>query len=383
MRLAAAKEYLRSLHRVLGLSVGLWAVVMGLTGTILVFSHEIDAALNPHLLRVEPRTGPWDVDGALAAVRARFPGAPVDSIRFPRRRDEALQVWIGEDAGTRVYLDPFGARILGVRSKHEGAIAFLRDLHMYLLAGETGETISGFLGLLLIAILATGLMLWWPKPRRLAGALKIRWHLPLLPRMYDLHRVSGAVTALFLLVPIVTGVMLVFHKPTTAWLIAGLGGPALELPKTLSAPAGASRQPVSRWLASARRALPEARPVSVRFPKGRSDPAVIRMHFPVNPHPNGRTFVAIDPYTSEVLDVHDWRRAGAGIRVSDYKYPLHIGTAAGLPGRLLIQITGLAIVLLFATGAFVWLRKHQNRAQSAPGVRRGRPRSRRIPRPSR
>ena len=64
MRLAAAKEYLRSLHRVLGLSVGLWAVVMGLTGTILVFSHEIDAALNPHLLRVEPRTGPWDVDGA-------------------------------------------------------------------------------------------------------------------------------------------------------------------------------------------------------------------------------------------------------------------------------------------------------------------------------
>ena len=59
--------------------------------------------------------------------------------------------------------------------------------------------------------------------------------------------------------------------------------------------------------------------------------------------------------------VHDWRDAGLGIRAADYKYPLHIGAAFGLPGRLLVLATGLAPALLLTTGAFVWWRKRQAR----------------------
>ncbi|MFU0503956.1 PepSY-associated TM helix domain-containing protein [Pseudaminobacter sp. NGMCC 1.201702] len=359
MRFASVKQFCRVLHRVLGLSVGLWAAAIALSGSLLVFSHEIDAALNPHLLRVEVHARAWNPDDAVATVRQQFPHAPLVSMRLPRRDDESLLFRMGKEGSEEVYLDPYTSRVLGTRDEHDGLVGFLRNFHVHLLAGETGETISGYLALLLISIVATGIALWWPRRGRLANTFKIRWRLPMLPRMYDLHRVAGAASALFLLVPVITGTMLVFHQVTTSFLITSLGGPTLSLPDKVTMPAEASREPVSAWLTSARNALPGAELVSVKFPQTEAEPAVVRMRFPTNTHPNGRSFVAIDPYTSQVLHAHDWRQIGTGLGISDYKYPLHIGTAFSLPGRLAVLLIGTVPLLLLATGWYIWWRKRQ------------------------
>ena len=359
MRFASVKQFCRVLHRVLGLTVGLWAAAIALSGSLLVFSHEIDAALNPHLLRVEAHSRAWNPDAAVAAVRQQFPQTPLVSMRLPRRADESLLFRMGEEGSEEVYMDPYTSRVLGTRSEHDGLVGFLRNFHMHLLTGETGETISGYLALLLISIVATGLVLWWPKRGRVANAFKVRWRLPMLPRMYDLHRVAGAVAGVFLLIPVVTGTMLVFHQVTTSFLITSLGGPILSLPDKVPVPANASREPVSRWLASASSALPGAELVSVKFPQTEAEPAVVRLRFAANTHPNGRSFVAIDPYTSRVLHAHDWRQIGTGLGISDYKYPLHIGTAFSLPGRLAVLLIGIVPLLLLATGWYIWWRKRQ------------------------
>lgn len=359
------KRQLRSLHRMLGLSVGLWAAATALTGSVLVFGDEIDTALNPHLLRVVPRDSPWDLDTSIAGVRARLPGEPLTRVWLPRTAEDALVLGLGAERITRVYVDPYTATVLGARDVHGGVIGFLWELHAHLLAGETGKTIAGVLSLLLIGITVTGFVLWWPGRRRLRRGFTVRWYGRSLPLAYDLHRVAGAVTALLLLTSAVTGAMLVFHRPTTGALIAGLGGPALALPQAVRVPDGRARLPLSRLLVSAAAALPGAAPVSMSIPVEDDKPVVVRQRFPDNPHPNGRSFVSVDPYTADVLHVHDWRRTGTGVRVSDYKYPLHIGTAFDLPGRILVLATGLVPVLLLVTGGFVWWRRRR-----LPGPRR-------------
>lgn len=355
------KRLLRTLHRWLGLGVGLWAALVGLTGSVLVFSDEIDAWLNPQLLRVEPRAAAWHVDGAVAAVRERFAGEPLLSLRLPRAANEPIVLRVGEQPVTDVYVNPYTSVVLGTRAEHGGAMGFLFDLHAHLLAGETGETVAGVLALVLIVMLVSGLVLWWPRRRQWAAAFKIRWSAAALPRMFNLHRVAGAMAAPLLLIAAVTGAMLVFHNPTTAFLIATLGGPPLSLPKTVPVASAGDMQPVSRLLASAAAALPDADIVSLKFPRQAGEPMVVRLRFESNTHPNGRSFVAVDPRTAEVLHVHDWRQAALGVRASDYKYPLHIGTAFGLPGRIIVLIAGLVPVLLLCTGGYVWWRKRAAR----------------------
>lgn len=355
------KKLLRKLHRVLGLSVGLWAALAGATGSVLVFSDGIDAWLNPRLLQVKPRPARFDLDGAVAAVRASFPDQPMRTLRLPRDADEPVVVRVGADPPTEVYVDPYSTRILGTRAEYGGAMGFLWNLHVHLLAGEAGETVAGLLALFLLGMLLSGLVLWWPRRGRVAAGFRIHRNAAVLRQMFDFHRVAGVVFLPLLLVAAVTGAMLVFHQQTTAFLLATLGGAQRAVPPQVAAPAGGHVEPVSQWIARAEAAVPGARPVSVQFPDKATAAAVVRLRFDANPHPYGRTFVAVDPYTAGVVQVHDWRTAGPGIRTADYKYPLHIGAALGLPGRILVLIAGLVPMLLLATGGFVWLRKRQLR----------------------
>ena len=49
------RKALVALHRWLGLTAGAFLLILGLTGCLLVFENEIDAALNPKLFQVTPQ----------------------------------------------------------------------------------------------------------------------------------------------------------------------------------------------------------------------------------------------------------------------------------------------------------------------------------------
>lgn len=42
------------IHRYVGLVMAVFLVVAGLTGSLITFYHELDAAINPSLMKVEP-----------------------------------------------------------------------------------------------------------------------------------------------------------------------------------------------------------------------------------------------------------------------------------------------------------------------------------------
>src|SRR5262245_47245910 len=73
----------RVLHRWLGLYLGTWFALVGLTGSVLVYEDEIDAWLNPKLL-TEPRSGPWlHPQDILARAADAFPAGHVERLRPP------------------------------------------------------------------------------------------------------------------------------------------------------------------------------------------------------------------------------------------------------------------------------------------------------------
>ncbi|MGP0565460.1 MULTISPECIES: PepSY-associated TM helix domain-containing protein [unclassified Nitrospina] len=359
------RQWMRRVHLVLAFTAGLVLVVSGLSGSLLVYHKEIDHALNPDLWRVEPQNGPHRIDASLDAVRAAHPNAQVINVRLPREPDHAMEVWIQDAGGTRkVYVNPYTTRLLGLRGDHDGLMGTLHDLHVHLLAGETGETVMGAIGLVALVLLGTGLVLWWPRGGRWSGAFRIGWKETGMRRVFRLHRFIGIVSMGFLVFSIATGAGMVFHKAANVVLESVLGGPMRPLPPNLTAPVN-HPMPAEQLMARGQSILPEATITWLRPPRTSDAPFVLRMRFDENPHPNGSTYLALHPETGEAMMVHSFRQASSGQVASDLKYPLHIGRFWGGAGRVLTVIIGLSPALLFVSGFLFWKRRRGASSQMA------------------
>ena len=349
------RRFCSRLHLWLGLLVGGYLAVMGVSGSVLVFSAEIEHALAPALHRVRPQPQRVPLDALVGAVAARHDGARPTRLRFPKRPDGSVEVWLGGTADVIAYVDPYSGRYLGAVQGNRTPTGFLFDLHAKLLAGETGETLVGLgaVGLLLLA--ASGAVLWWPGRRNLRKGLTVKRGAPRRRQLYDLHRAGGFYSLAFLVLTAGTGFALVFHEPVQAALDAVTRSPARPAPPQVPPPAAGARPlPLQRLLDAAERRVGAGHVTYLTLPQKPEAPFVVRRRLPDELHPNGRTFVYVDPFTAAVLAVELAHAAPAGTRFYNLFYPLHIGDFGGLPVRLLWVLLGLAPALLFATGFFIW-----------------------------
>lgn len=67
----------------------------------------------------------------------------------------------------------------------------------------------------------------------------------------------------------------------------------------------------------------------------------------------------IDQYSGAVLAINDLHRYTAGQKFVEWQYPLHSGEAFGLPGRILVLLSGLVCPVLYGTGIFLWWRRRR------------------------
>ena len=359
-------------HLWVGLALGLVLVVVSVTGSALVFRHEIDRALNPALLRVEP-SGERVPPGALVTGVEEATGGAVRLVRLPRAPDHAAEVWLADD-DRRVYADPYTGAVLGVRGGNEGAMNALFALHAELLGGEVGARVVGVVGLLTVLLAATGLVLWWPTPptvRRLRKALAVVWRRGPWRLNYDLHRAGGFWTAGFLVLVAATGSALVFYDAAGALLHGATGSAPPPPPPTVAADeGGADRAALDGALDAARRALPDGEPTFLALPQAEGAPLAVRLKTPSEWHPNGRSYVYLAPATGRVLRVDDARDAPAGARLLYAAYPLHVGAVGGGAVRALYVLLGLAPAALSATGVLIWYRRWRRRHRRVSGPER-------------
>ncbi|MBS0354628.1 MAG: PepSY domain-containing protein [Proteobacteria bacterium] len=365
------------LHLYVGLLAGGLFVLLGLTGSVLVFYLEVDGLLNPKIRVSAPASAP-SPEAVFQALRARYPQRDGPwRIEMPLAADAPVLARYynpPETAGRgfaplMLSLDPYTLEVTSARFWGDYATTWLFDLHYTLLAGEGGKTAVGVLGLVLAFSLLSGLYLWWPSRARLAAALKPVLRSGAVRRTYDLHVLGGVYGLPVLLVLALTGSALALPDFTRD-LVAGVS----PLREAYRAPAGLlddGATPISLDAAVriARGRFPGAELRWVETSGSAGRPISVRFHQPGEP---GRRFprshVWVDPRDGQVLAVRDPLRESAGDGFLAWMHPLHNGEAFGLPGRIVACVAGLLPALLFVTG---WLRwRHKVRARSASGLRR-------------
>jgi uncharacterized iron-regulated membrane protein len=200
-------------------------------------------------------------------------------------------------------------------------------------------------------------VLWWPGLRRLALGFKIRAGRTRALLHYDLHKVFGFFSLPVLFLVSASGIFFVF--PTIKSAVTGaLGANHSAHEAGGYESSNAAMPPVGSYSALAHLAEDAVTPGAVvswlpGWETARDGVVTVYLTYPGNPDPYaGGILVAIKPATGRVVHTHDSRLANAGEWLETNIFSLHIGTWAGLPGRIAYLILGLSPALLAVTG---WL----------------------------
>lgn len=344
------------LHRYLGLALAMLLLISSLTGAAIVFSKPMDAWLNPHLLRVAPEVERIPVDAMLAQLRQVAPAKDVSTVFVPHAPDAAWEFWFREDKQLRAYVNPYTGEVLGTRRATESLMDFFVDLHIHLLAGETGEKIMGWAGLGAVLLSLLGICLWWPKKGRWKSALSVKWRAASARRWRDIHKVAGACSVVLLMLTAMTGSLMALHETVAEPLLAVLTGEGTRQAVPRSQAATGRDAPLAPMLEKAQAVFPSGRLSRISLPAHAEGAVTVRMRLEGDVHQFGRSFLWFDRYDGSLLKASNILKANLASRIQNWFYPLHTGFYGGTATRWLQLLVGLSMALLSLSGTWLWWR---------------------------
>ena len=300
------RKALFQVHLWSGILLGIYIVVVCASGSVIVFRNDFYDILLARV-HVKPSGPLLKKDELRRVVEQAHPGKRILAIKPGRDKVEAAEVsfsggrWLDGWWSDDRLIDPYTGREMGpgvARWFH--ILAWFSDLHGKLLLGATGMTINAIGGILLMAVCATGLVVWWPGIAAWKRALLLRGGVGWKRFTWDLHGVTGFWIFGILFMWGFTGAYFVFPDPVRA--VVNTFTPVLPPPLT-QAQIAANNAPVP---------------------------------FPQGPRPRRRR-----PLTLGGKILRSFSNA-------------HYGNFGGWPVKLLWVVLGFAPVVLFGSALVMW-----------------------------
>jgi uncharacterized iron-regulated membrane protein len=255
-------------------------------------------------------------------------------------------------------VNQYTGQLLGVVSAGPDFLSYVHQLHLRLLIphergeGDLGKTIMSWAGLAIGILALSGLYLWWPQKRmtlRKESSGRRFW--------LDLHNMIGIFSLLFLLALSLTGVLIGFERTTTPLLYKVTGSQPSQAPRKFPAPVpGATPIPLEQAIAIAHGALPGATAFFVQIQDAKT-PYLVRLRYPEDRTPGGRSRALIDQYTGQVLFAEGSRTAPAGTRMVIANRAIHTGDIFGIPSKIVMSMASLMLVIQAISGIVMWWKR--------------------------
>lgn len=392
-------------HRYAGLVLAGFLLFAGVTGSLLAWNEELDAAISPQLFHAGAPVAGARTHDPLAlreAVAAHYPQARVNFVPLASEPGHAAFFLINPQPGfhlehDQVFVDPYRAAVLGERKWGDigqgikNLMPFIYRLHFSLALDDIGTILLGIVALLWTIDCFVGAWLtfparrksangpgkpwlarWWPawKLRRNGGAYKLNM---------DLHRAGGLWPWAMLFVLAWSSVAFnlteVYH-PVMRTLFAHQ--PAEE---TLPQRAMPQEQPGMSWERAREvgRALMQAETARrgdevVQEQLLRYDPRTATFRYMVKSTADirdryGNTTVVFDANTGKPYFYWWPTGAAAGDTVRTWLTSLHLAALWGLPYKVFMSVLGLAVAMLSVTGTIIWWRKRRARIAAKASYR--------------
>lgn len=365
------------IHLWAGVIVGLYILVIGLTGSLLVFKEELMP--RPRFTGAVPETPACSIEkllGVVEKVAAAYPGKVAFLTACPTEANPLFMTTLldqpkpGSRGGNRgrapgsqlaVYSHPQTGEVLGSADREHSWVNWVEDLHVSLLLGRSGRLWNGIGAAVLLALTVTGLLLWWPGIRTWMRGLSVNFKLSWKRINWDLHNVAGFYTLFFTLMWAATGMYFTWPKLFT--------GPISKISPIVSAnfPGGEMRKRAQHLTS---KPVPLDLPAVLRQAQVLSPQGQLEGYFYGNgPKPTFTVYMArgrMGDYANTDFLYFDqnsgthlmtWHR-GQNQTLGDWLVwlvaPLHFGTSWGPIVKWAWFVFGLVLPLLTITGFLMY-----------------------------
>lgn len=359
-------------HKWTSLICTAFMLMLCLTGLPLIFAHEIDHAFGYSVAppSMPKMAGQANLDDIVTAAQQR---SPRDAVQFIVGEPDEPDVWFvrmgetvaAEHASAFYMFDARTGAYLHEYPLDQGFMNFVLRLHVDLFAGLWGELFLSFMGLLLVASLASGVVLYAPFMRKLTFGT-VRHNQSIRIKWLDLHNLLGIATLAWLLVVGITGVINTLATPIfNQWQsseLAEMTAPYRNMPPLQELGS------VQKAVDAVRNALPD---MSLSF-----------MAFPGNSFAGPRHFVVFmqgnSPLTAKLLKpVLIDAQTGLVVATRELPWyvtallvskPLHFGDYGGLPLKILWALLDILTIVVLVSGLYLWLKKRNTPFEARLGM---------------
>ncbi|MPW16035.1 PepSY domain-containing protein [Paraburkholderia sp. CNPSo 3157] len=377
------------LHRWFGIGTALFLFVAGLTGALIAWDHEIDAALNPSFFDARSDAAPLPSLELARRVESGDPRLQVTYLPLAAEKGHTLQMMVMPriDPKTnqpyaldfnQIAVDPATGEIQGQRDWGALSVArinllpFIYKLHYTLFLSFThgidiGTWLMGIVGIVWIFDSVIALVLAFPSAKAWKKSFAFRLRRGGYALTFDLHRSGGVWIWGLLLIVAVTSVSMNLSTPVVQ--------PIVKLFSTLT--------PTPFTDPSM---LPNAKPNDEPLPREHilkaAQQARIEKHIDAPPgaiyyvpafhvygvgyfragddHGDGglgNAWTYWNAQTGQPLGAQIPGQGTAGDLFMQAQFPLHSGRILGIGGRVLVSFVGVMVAVLSATGLLIWLKK--------------------------
>lgn len=346
------RKFFFNLHLYLALIAGVFIFILGITGSIMAFEPELDHLLHRHRSYVAPAGSPLSLAQLGAAVSRSFPGERIGGYVLSPEPNISYRLLL-EKSGA-VYINQYTGEILELQPNEMELLDYVHQLHLRLLwqrPSRPGDQIVSWAGVAMVFLSASGLYLWWPikRIRLTPGATGRRW-------WFDLHSAAGIFSLVFLFMLAFTGVVIGFEKKTVPLLYRLTRSHPAQQPAVPAPPPDAVPISPDQVLAIAHQALPDAAPFVILVP-GPKGAYQVRLRYPEDLTPGGRSRVIVDQYSGKVLFTEGSRTAPAGTRMVIANRALHTGDMFGLAGKAVVSLASMAAAFQAFSGIVMWWKR--------------------------
>jgi len=210
-----ARKALFQVHLWTGIAVGLYVLLVSVSGSLLVYRPQLSRALlrrPPVIAASRERMTPEELKQT--AQRA-YPEYKITQVVDRKNPDQAVEIWFDRGGTTRQRLfDPYTGEDLGdTLGASFRSISWLLELHDNLLYGRTGRLVNGVGGIFLTLLSVTGAILWWPGIKNWRRSLAVDWKAKGWLFHWSLHSALGFWFLAFVFLWAFSGIYLCFPEP--------------------------------------------------------------------------------------------------------------------------------------------------------------------------
>lgn len=356
-----------NIHKWTSLICTVFLLMLCITGLPLIFYEEIDHLIHDEPEVSEPGPVPLSKDVVLQAAMNEIPGKEVKYIFWDQDHHPGqMFVTLADSAEAPIEADHYltmdehSATVLEAPPNEMDFMLLMYYLHVEMLAGVPGMLFLGFMGVLFVVAIVSGVVLYGPIMRRFDFGM-IRTEKSARLRWLDLHNLLGIVTLVWASVVGISGVINTLATPALESWRAGQLAELVAAYKNQPKVEGRLSS-LQEALNTAQQAAPDMEVSFVAYPGTLYSSNHHYAVYMIGKTPLTSRIIKpalVDAKTGELTAMQDMPWYLKTIFVSQ---PFHFGDYGGMPMKVMWALFDLLTIVVLISGLYLWFARRKAKA---------------------